>query len=89
MCDNVILIDNGNIVLQMKHEQIMDALNGKVWEITTAERILNLNNGKIISKRKNSNSFTYKIVTEYPPENATSITPSLEDAYMFYVGVSE
>jgi len=87
IADNVIVIKKGRLLLQGAPDDILQAVQGKVWECT-----LPLRDAELLSIRYPVTSFRHqggnafiRLVAECPPcEDAHSVPPGLEDLYLFY-----
>lgn len=86
MCENLIILSNGRILIEQKYEQILESVKGKLWEINRSDNVKHIAGGKIISKRREKDGFICRIVSENAPESAISVSPTLEDAYLYYIG---
>lgn len=85
-CNEIIFLDNGNIIKTGSYENILHELTGKIWEIQTDKLLKNRDEFMVLSKTKDANGFVYKALSDSQPDNSASVNPSLEDAYLYFVG---
>lgn len=85
-CNEIIFLNHGNMIKTDSYENILHELTGKIWEIQSDKLIKNSDEFMILSKSKDANGFVYKVFSDNQPSNSVSVNPSLEDAYLCYVG---
>lgn len=85
-CNEIIFLNHGNIIKTDSYENILHELTGKIWEIQTDKPIKTKDGLTVISKTKSVNGFVYKVISDNWPNNSISVNPSLEDAYLYFVG---
>lgn len=84
---NVLVMKKGRLLHQGAPEEIIRAVEGKVWEcslpIAEAERLIP--SYPVTSFRHEGQSAFVRLVSDAPPcENAQSVRPGLEDLYLYY-----
>ena len=88
----IVLIDNGRLLRVDLPENLLQELEGKVWEWSvSSERLVALKQKHIVSGTiRRSDGVQVRVVSESQPEpDAKNIPPSLEDAYLYFIeGVS-
>ena len=85
----IILINKGSLLRESAPEDFLKELDGKVWEwIVPSEELLALKGKHIVSGTiRRSDGVQVRVVSEGKPDgNAKSISPSLEDAYLYFIG---
>jgi ABC-2 type transport system ATP-binding protein len=89
LCTSLALIDQGHVVLHGDPEAIVGELRGRLWrrELSRGDKARLSAKHHIISMRRLAGRPVAHIVSDAPPdERATSVEPTLEDAYFFRVG---
>jgi len=85
----IVLINKGLLLREAAPEDLLRELDGKVWEWTVSSDDLTALKGKhIVSGTiRRSDGVQVRVVSEgKPDENAQSISPNLEDAYLYFIG---
>ncbi|HET9908586.1 MAG TPA: ABC transporter ATP-binding protein [Anaerolineales bacterium] len=86
---HIVLLNNGKLLRQSAPEDLLAALDGKVWEWTVKSDDLPALKGKhIVSGTiRRSDGVQVRVVSEgKPEENAQNTSPNLEDAYLYFIG---
>jgi len=86
---HIVLINKGQLLRESAPEDLLKALDGKVWEWTVkSEDLPALKQKYIISGTiRRSDGVEVRVVSEAKPEaNAQNTSPNLEDAYLYFVG---
>lgn len=89
----ILMMKNGNLILDCSMEDAISSIDGKVWncvlptsqveEVSTQFRIVNL-------RHEGNTCATMRIVCDKPPfDNAVSVQPSLEDLYLYHFQEAE
>lgn len=90
IADNIILMDEGEIIISDKCANLLDSIKDKVWYAETENsRVLEYTEKyKIVNAVNTDISHTgLKIISdEKPVDNAKPVYPELEDVYMYYFG---
>jgi len=84
----IVLIDNGRLLRLDLPENLLQELEGKVWEWSvSSERLVTLKQKHIVSGTiRRSDGVQVRVVSESQPEpDAKNIPPSLEDAYLYFI----
>lgn len=84
----IVLIDNGRLLRVDLPENLLQELEGKVWEWSvSSERLVTLKQKHIVSGTiRRSDGVQVRVVSESQPEpDAKNIPPSLEDAYLYFI----
>ncbi|WP_281883548.1 ABC transporter ATP-binding protein [Paenibacillus sp. YYML68] len=84
-CDRAAVLDGGKVVFSNNISELEKIANGKVWEITLSkqeyyEKIDNLN---VVSNYSVDGLYRVRVIAESPPDHGVSISPSLEDGYLY------
>ena len=85
----IVLIDKGQLLRQSAPEDLLKELDGKVWDwMVTSDELVGLKQKHILSGTiHRSSGVEVRVVSENKPEaNAHTVSPSLEDAYLYFVG---
>ena len=90
IADNIILMDEGEIIISDKCANLLDSIKDKVWYAETENsRVLEYTEKyKIVNAVNTDISHTgLKIISDAKPvDNAKPVYPELEDVYMYYFG---
>lgn len=87
IANQVIVMDEGKILVDGTPRELMRGIEGKVWEceIPNAELDKIIDNYTVSSMRNNGNISMVRIVSpDKPFENASTVLPNMEDVYLFY-----
>ncbi|WPC40174.1 ABC transporter ATP-binding protein [Clostridium sp. JS66] len=85
--EKIVLIDKGKLLCFCKNEELLNSLEGMVWECLTEDSHLkeikdNYITGNIIRR---SEGMVIRVISESKPlQAASSVAPTLEDAYIYY-----
>jgi ABC-2 type transport system ATP-binding protein len=85
----IVLIEKGRLLRESAPEELLNELDGKVWEwIVRSEDLPALKQKHIISGTiRRTDGVQVRVVSEEQPEaSARPIPPNLEDAYLYFVG---
>lgn len=88
---NIALIKKGELVKCDLPEQLVNDMDGKVWELLTQSEALNSLKEKFIissSLRRQDEVLVRVISNEKPSENANHVPAKLEDAYLYFINSS-
>ncbi len=89
-CLKMAIIDKGKIKIMDSPKNLIDSIVGKVWEVATSEEGFQKlkERYKISNVAREDGKVRVKVLSEAPPayEGVQSLPPSLEDAYLWYVG---
>ena len=86
---HIVLIHKGRLLRESAPEDLLKELNGKVWEWTVASDDLPALKQKYILSGtiRRSDGVDVRVVSaEQPQPKARSVSPNLEDAYLYFVG---
>lgn len=86
IADVILIMKKGELIIKGTESQIIEKVRGHVWKCTVSEQEMQrMNEEYIISNLKNSGEeIELRIVSEKKPiDRATSITATLEDAYLY------
>ena len=86
---HIALLNKGHLLRESTPEDLLKHLDGKVWEWTvssddlTALKLKHIVSGTI----RRSDGVQVRVVSQGKPDvNAQSISPNLEDAYLYFIG---
>lgn len=85
--EKIVLMNHGKLICFCKNEELLNSLNGNVWQCLIQESELKeikdrYITGNIIRKME---GMAIRVISETKPSpNATKIQPTLEDAYIYY-----
>jgi len=86
---NIVLIDKGRLLRKAAPEDLLKELENKVWEWSvSSDELIALKQIHIVSGTvRRSNGVQVRVVSENKPEtSAQSVSPNLEDAYLYIIG---
>jgi ABC-type multidrug transport system ATPase subunit len=86
---HVVLLNKGRILCTALPEEMLQQLEGKVWEwVVPSSELVTLKQKHIVSGTiRRSDGVQVRVVSERKPEaNAVGRAPNLEDAYLYLVG---
>lgn len=85
ICDRYAILKNGSILLQGTKEEIISAVEPRVWEIITEKEKLEeyLESYYVISYSKINGRYKVRFLHDKPTDNATQVKPTLEDSYLY------
>lgn len=93
IADRIIVMKQGNKILEGTPEELLRALNGKVWKCTVYDKkeVAELNSIYCIINIHQENNYTeLRIVSDKQPySHAVNVEPNLEDLYLAYFQDSE
>jgi ABC-2 type transport system ATP-binding protein len=84
-----IMIKNGSVIIKGNHKDILTAMNGKVYKITTDKEseVMDIQRDyKVVNLQRGADFTELRVVSDKMPlyASAQSIEPKFEDVYMFY-----
>lgn len=85
--EKIVLINKGKLICFCKNEELLNSLEGNVWECLVEEGELNEIKNKYITGNiiRKSKGMVVRIISEIKPiSNAVKVQPTLEDAYIYY-----
>jgi ABC-2 type transport system ATP-binding protein len=86
---HIALVHKGQLLCEAAPEDLLRELEGKVWEWTVhSDDLLALKQKHIVSATiRRSDGVQVRVVSASQPEaQARSVSPSLEDAYLYFIG---
>lgn len=86
---HIALVNKGQLLREAAPENLLNGLENKVWEWTiSSENLPALKQKHIISGTiRRSDGVQVRVVsTDKPDANAQTVSPNLEDAYLFFIG---
>ncbi|HXD11537.1 MAG TPA: ABC transporter ATP-binding protein, partial [Anaerolineales bacterium] len=86
---HIALVNKGQLLRESAPEELLKELDGKVWEWTvTSDELVALKQKHILSGTiRRSDGVQVRVVSENKPDDlAQSISPNLEDAYLYFIG---
>lgn len=89
IADNIIMLKEGNVIVDEKREHVLDIVQDKIWEIEdtkeNADRIIK--QYQVLEAYWIKKQVHIKIVNDViPSKNARKVSPRLEDLYMYHFG---
>jgi len=85
----IALVNKGQLLRESAPEDLLKEIENKVWEWTVAsDELVRIKQNHIVSGTiRRSDGVQVRVVSESQPNaNAQSISPNLEDAYLYFVG---
>lgn len=89
IADTILLMKNGNFLLQEPMATVTDSIKGKVWEILVDEQNANeyIRKFSVVNLHHEGNKVRLRIIDEITPEDgAATVNPSLEDLFLYHFG---
>ena len=86
---HIALVNKGQLLREAKPEELLAALEGKVWEWTvSSDDLPALKHKHIVSGTiRRSDGVDVRVVSpDQPQAEARSVNPNLEDAYLYFIG---
>ncbi|MDB8553562.1 hypothetical protein [Turicibacter sanguinis] len=88
------MIKDGKVLLQGTHREILNDMEGKVYNLDTNDEDLVSkiqNQYKVVSINRGIENISIRFISETKPnyENVKMIEPKFEDAYMFYFDLED
>ena len=85
----IALVNKGQLLRESAPEDLLKEIENKVWEWTVAsDELVRIKQNHIVSGTiRRSDGVQVRVVSESQPNaNAQSISPNLEDAYLYFIG---
>ena len=85
----IALVNKGQLLRESEPEDLLKEIENKVWEWTvTSAELVTLKQKHIVSGTiRRSEGVQVRVVSESQPDaNAQSVSPNLEDAYLYFIG---
>jgi ABC-type multidrug transport system ATPase subunit len=85
----IALVNKGQLLCESAPEDLLKEIENKVWEWTVAsDELVRIKQNHIVSGTiRRSDGVQVRVVSENQPNaNAQSISPNLEDAYLYFIG---
>jgi len=85
----IALVNKGQLLRESAPEDLLKEIENKVWEWTvTSAELVTLKQKHIVSGTiRRSDGVQVRVVSESQPDaNAQSVSPNLEDAYLYFIG---
>ena len=86
---HIALVNKGQLLREAKPEELLAALEGKVWEWTvSSDDLPALKHKHIVSGtiRKSDGVQVRVVSADQPTAESRSVSPNLEDAYLYFIG---
>lgn len=87
IADDILIMKEGEIIMHGAYEDLLKVIVGKVWEVTLPKKDAQqyMDQYRVVRSHHNGDSINMRIVSDYKPhENAHSVTPDLDDLYLYY-----
>lgn len=84
---SLVILDKGKLIIHDSPENLVKELNGKTWEcIISSKELQDVKNKYLTSnyQLKNDGLLVRIVATEKPEFNAVSVSPTLEDVYLYH-----
>lgn len=88
IADTILMMKQGTLAASGRTEDILATISNKVWECVVPQKKADqLDAFYVVSNLKNeSNGVLVRLISDQPPtEDAHNVTPTLEDAYLYYL----
>jgi ABC-type multidrug transport system ATPase subunit len=92
MATEVALIREGRLLAHAEPEELLRAVQGKVWEriVASAQLTAAKRQHMVSSTARRSDGIHLRLISETPPvPEAQAVTPTLEDAYLYVMSSSD
>ena len=91
MAERIILLNEGKIIKDMSCDELCKSIEGKVWLYSPQADDFSLTEYmKSHRVSEISRSLEMRIISDEPPaENAVSVTPKLDDVFLYYLDSDE
>jgi ABC-type multidrug transport system ATPase subunit len=86
---HIALVNKGQLLRESAPEQLLKELEGKVWAWTvSSDELVSLKQKHIVSGTiRRSDGVEVRVVSANQPKSqARSVSPNLEDAYLYFIG---
>lgn len=82
----IAIMNQGHLIIHALPEQLLQAVEGKVWQVTvSSERLAQIRQQHIVSNSvRRSDGVQVRLVGE-PVDGAAAVSATLEDAYLYFV----
>ena len=87
IADTILMMKQGQFLLQEPMATVTDGIKGKVWELLVDNRETDKYNGKfcVVNLHHENNKVRLRIVSDTAPSpEAITVEPSLEDLFLYY-----
>ncbi len=87
-CENLAILNYGNVIYNGSKRALLDECNGKIWEFTTSieESVALEEKFSVSSKNIYHNEAVLRVVSEEKPvDSAVNVPPTLNDAYIYKI----
>ena len=87
IADTILMMKNGEIILQEPMVTVTDSIKGKVWELLIDEREANEYSRKfsVVNLHHEGNKVRLRVIDDNKPTNdAIMVKPSLEDLFLYH-----
>ncbi len=86
ICDNIIMIKSGEIISEGTEEEVLKALENKIYEIIISKSDLLdfLENNLVVNYKEQDNSYRVRYISNKQTCNSKLVKPNLEDLYLYY-----
>ncbi len=86
LCTNMAIINKGRRIIHALPEQLLQAVEGKVWQLTVSgEQLSVIRNQHVVSNSvRRSDGVQVRLVGE-PVAGAVAVPATLEDAYLYFI----
>lgn len=85
--EKIVMMDKGKLLCFCKNEDLVNSLEGMVWECLVEEGELNIIKDKYITGNivRRSEGMEVRVISETKPiSNAVNVQPVIEDVYIYY-----
>ncbi|MEE3393460.1 MAG: ATP-binding cassette domain-containing protein [Lachnospiraceae bacterium] len=89
VCDNVVVLSDGEVLAQGTHSELLSIVKGKVWECRSENKISFDNNVWVVSQKKQDNYFISRVICEDALDNGRQVAENLEDSYIYLIKKAE
>jgi len=84
ICDTVSIMNQGNILFEGTRQEVLNVVNGLIWEREIQQNELSLiPEEQIISMKESGNHYIVRLLSKNGLNDARLAAPTLEDAYLY------
>lgn len=87
IAETILVMKNGNLVHQGRRSEIMEVIQGKVWEMEAKEDVAEklIETYPVLNIRQEKEGMFLRLVSEKPPiSGSVPVEATLEDLYLYY-----
>ncbi|ARP44640.1 putative ABC transporter ATP-binding protein YxlF (plasmid) [Geobacillus thermodenitrificans] len=84
ICDRLSVIKQGKILFEGSRAEMISLVEGMIWEKeVTADELEFIPDESLISTKELEGNYKVRLFSKQPPQKAESVSPTIEDAYLY------